>query len=62
VCEEAFETAEYETVIDVVDPEVAVTVGAFGVVSCVAVAKVKVAVFEVVVEVVPFSELVTVTV
>jgi hypothetical protein len=33
VCEEAFETAEYETVTDVVDPATGLTVGELGVES-----------------------------
>jgi len=62
VWDEAFVTAEYETVIDVVDPDTALTVGALGVESCVAVAKVRVAAFEVDVAVVPFFVFVITTV
>jgi hypothetical protein len=62
VYEEAFETVVKETLIEVVEPDVAVPVGAEGVESWVAVGTVKVATVESIEAVVPFLELVTVTV
>ncbi len=60
--EEAFETVVKETLIEVVEPDVAVAVGAEGVESWVAVGTVKVATVESIEAVVPFLVLVTVTV
>jgi hypothetical protein len=62
VWDEAFVTAEYETVIEVVDPEVALTVGALGVESWVVATNVRVAASDVAVAVAPLRLFVITTV